>query len=119
MTKRNTRFQKGEAIRKGTTHSDASKSKMSEARSAWWTMERREQQKERMAGKSWSPSTQFKTGEVSLEKHPLWKGGITLMKSKAKERDNFTCQVCGIRDEEIVQADHIVPVCVNESMKYE
>ena len=41
------------------------------------------------------------------------------MKSKAKERDNFTCQVCGIRDEEIVQADHIVPVCVNESMKYE
>ena len=39
-----------------------------------------------------------------------WKGGkIDYLKKKAKERDDYTCQVCGLRDDEIMQVDHIRP----------
>lgn len=39
-----------------------------------------------------------------------WRGGhIGWYTLKAKIRDNYTCQICGLRDEEIVEVDHIKP----------
>lgn len=110
-------FQKNNKIKKGSTISDAQKRLISESMKKYWTPERREEQRQKIGGKSWSPSTQFKS--VPKEEHPHWKGGISFIKIEAKIRDNYTCQICGLRDEEIVEADHIVPVCVREDLKYE
>lgn len=45
-----------------------------------------------------------------LDKHPLWRGGISFgkysftfskyLKEKIRERDNFTCQLCGVDQKE-------------------
>ncbi len=49
----------------------------------------------------------------SGEKSYLWKGGgMYWNKQKAKIRDDYTCQVCGLRDVEIVEVDHIKPKSV-------
>ena len=40
-----------------------------------------------------------------------WNGGkIKYWKNQAKVRDDYTCQICGLRDVEIMQVDHIVPI---------
>jgi len=59
----------------------------------------------------------------SGEKHPQWKGGITpyamqlrnsdkykIWRSKVFERDNWTCQTCGLRGV-YLEAHHIIPFC--------
>lgn len=45
-------------------------------------------------------------------KSNFWKGGISLefWRTNVLKRDNCTCQICGLKDEEIIQADHIKPV---------
>jgi 5-methylcytosine-specific restriction endonuclease McrA len=44
------------------------------------------------------------------ENHFNWKGGaMVTMKKYALERDDNTCQVCGLKDEEIMVVDHIKP----------
>lgn len=50
------------------------------------------------------------------KKGPLsytWKGGISWpwLKNLALARDNYTCQLCGYSDSEILQVDHIQPKC--------
>jgi len=59
------------------------------------------------------------SGEWSGENSPIWKGGIRYgngwvpARRKARERDCFTCQMCGITEEELGQppdAHHITPV---------
>lgn len=46
----------------------------------------------------------------SGNKHPNWKGGKWLYwRRQTLIRDNFTCQKCGLRDEEIMDVDHINP----------
>lgn len=41
-----------------------------------------------------------------------WKGGkLTYQKKQAKIRDNFTCQICGLRDPDIIEVDHIKMKC--------
>jgi 5-methylcytosine-specific restriction endonuclease McrA len=44
------------------------------------------------------------------EKNPYWKGGkIKHVVKNIKERDDFTCKSCGLRDSEIAVVDHIRP----------
>ena len=46
------------------------------------------------------------------EKNPRWKGGTwNYQKKFAKKRDDFTCQICGLRDVEIMEVDHAKPKC--------
>lgn len=66
-------------------------------------------------------SGNFKIGQYAKEKHPNWKGGITpinlalrqtteykLWRKAVYERDNYTCQECGVKGGEL-HADHIRP----------
>lgn len=47
----------------------------------------------------------------SGENHPRWKGGRWLYwRKQALIRDNYTCQHCGLYDEEIMDVDHIIPI---------
>jgi hypothetical protein len=62
-------------------------------------------------GKHFSPETEFKKGMIGLrgKNSPVWKGGVSTTnelirkskamvdwKSKVYERDEYTCQICGI-----------------------
>lgn len=45
------------------------------------------------------------------EHHNRWTGGCwAYWRKKALERDDYTCQHCDLRDEEIIQVDHIQPL---------
>lgn len=42
-------------------------------------------------------------------KNRFWKGGsFVYWKREVLKRDNFTCRICGIRDPEIMEVDHIL-----------
>lgn len=83
-----------------------------------WTSERKEKWSNAKKGKNISLRTQFKSGMLA-EESPNWRGGISLVKQQAKQRDNYTCQICGLRDEEIMEVDHAIPVSVNLALKNE
>lgn len=66
-----------------------------------------------------SPNTEFKVGQNCGNKNHFWKGGITLLNHQIRgcfkyrqwrsdifERDDFTCQICGIRGV-YLEAHHI------------
>jgi len=58
------------------------------------------------------------TGRFIGEKSPCFNGkNIEYFKKLVKIRDNFTCQICGLKDEEISQVDHILPVSKYPELK--
>ena len=62
-------------------------------------------------GKFYPNSSHFQKGQMSKEKHHNWKGGISFepyglefnneLKEKIRERDNYECQECHIKQEEL------------------
>jgi 5-methylcytosine-specific restriction endonuclease McrA len=53
----------------------------------------------------------FKKGENSGEKHPRWKGGRWLYwRKQVLIRDDYTCQKCGLKEPEIMDVHHKIPV---------
>src|SRR3990167_6009075 len=58
-------------------------------------------------GRHSSPNTEFKRG-VFGEKNAAWKGGTWgYLKRKILQESNYTCQICGLTDKEIMEVDHI------------
>lgn len=59
----------------------------------------------------------FKKGSVG-EKNPSWKGGHDkYWKRQAKIRDDFTCQMCGLKEPEIMVTDHIRPKALRPDLQ--
>lgn len=54
------------------------------------------------------------------EHNPQWKGGTggKYWTRRCLERDNYTCLVCGLRDPEIMQVDHIKPTSTNPELRF-
>ncbi len=53
------------------------------------------------------------------EKNHNWQGGRwNTVKRMAKERDDYTCRLCGLRDPEIMQADHIKPQIIFPELRH-
>lgn len=72
-------------------------------------------------GTKLSASTRKKMSESrTSEKNPNWKGGMNThhITKKVKERDNYTCQQCGLRDEEIIVVDHINPRFIRPDLAF-
>lgn len=66
------------------------------------------------------PKTAYKRGQNIAEKHPNWKGGLNIWaRKKVLERDNYTCQICKLKDKDIMDVAHIIPVRSNYKRRYE
>lgn len=54
------------------------------------------------------------------DKHPRWKGGVCgkYWAKKCLIRDDYTCQICRLRDREIMQVDHILPKRSHSELKF-
>lgn len=51
-----------------------------------------------------------KKRDYTKERNKIWKGGdFPYWRKQALIRDDSTCQICGLRDLEIMEVDHIVP----------
>lgn len=108
-----THFKKGEAsFNKGISMSEEQKKKISESKigqTPWnkgkkmpWLSER---------NKINNPQ---KKGELSS----TWKGGKdTYLKRQSLTRDDYTCQICGMREPEIMVVDHIKPKSIFPELK--
>lgn len=58
-------------------------------------------------------SSALRSSQRTASKSHLWKGGcIPWAKKQAKLRDDYTCQVCDLRDPLIVVVDHIKPKAI-------
>lgn len=50
----------------------------------------------------------------------LWKYGTQkYWNTQCKIRDDYTCQICGLREPEIMVADHILPKSMHPELKFE
>jgi len=76
-------------------------------------------------GKKHSKQTRSKISN-SLKGHwtgkdnPNWKSGKSKYTTNtiAKIRDDYTCQICGLREPEIMEVDHIKPKARFPELKY-
>lgn len=120
----------------GKQHTKETKKKMAESRRKFWTSGKRSKAsesrrvwaKDPIKSKKWLEAVKgidrsymltdeyrkkisdIKKGIILGSKNPRWNGhNIKLLVRKSLERDGYTCQDCGLRDEEIMQVDHIVP----------
>ena len=84
----------------------------------YWTFDKRKEQAIRLKGRHISPDTEFKKGVNGKENHPMWKGGISLVKGLAMVRDSYKCIECGIADIDVLTVDHVVPISVDPLLKY-
>lgn len=57
--------------------------------------------------------------QTTGEKNGAWKGGIDhkTLRRLVLKRDDYTCQVCGMRDMDIMQVDHIAPKAIAKHLK--
>jgi hypothetical protein len=61
-----------------------------------------------------------KRPEMAGDSNPSWAGGADkYWKRQALIRDDYTCRVCGLRDPEIMEVDHIVPKSVVPELRHE
>lgn len=117
------------AFNKGRKHSVTSKFNMSESHKGnILTGEQKEKIKKSMIGKNtWmkgrklSEETKEKISfSQSNSRHYGWKGGRDSYNSRqAKIRDDYTCQICGMREPEIMQVDHIKPKSLFPELRHE
>lgn len=57
----------------------------------------------------WNKNKKF--FQISGDKNHHWKGGtMKWARQQVRIRDNYTCQICGLREEEIIEVDHKKPI---------
>lgn len=101
---------KGNKLRVGKKHTEKSKQKMRRAHKATY----RDGKVLWNKGKTgvYSKETRRRIGEGRIGQKPAnWKGGSWIYwQRKALERDNYTCQNCGLKEPEIAEACHLIPI---------
>ena|SRR5260221_8127108 len=61
----------------------------------------------------------YKKGQKLKENNPRWKGGReSYLKREVRIRDDYTCQICGFREPEIMEIDHVLPKATNPHLTY-
>lgn len=104
-----THFKKGSiSFMKGKHHTEESKEKSRQShlgQQGYWLGKKRPNMI-----KLKQDALKGKTGKDALN----WKGGTSrgYFKKIVCQRDNYTCQICGLKDEEIIEVDHIRPEAI-------
>lgn len=84
-----------------------------------WTPEAIEQSRQRILkhATGWNKGKKIN----NTEGWGTWKGGISrkYYKRITLERDNYTCQVCGLFDQQIMHVDHVQPVYFRPDLKHD
>ena len=101
----------------GKKHSEETKKKIGLGnKGKKLSQEQIERMRKANLGKKYPDEVNKKKGSPD-NKNPRWIGGeLRYLKKKAKLRDDFTCQVCGLKDEEIIEVDHIKMKCENPEL---
>jgi len=105
------------ASRKGIKFSDEQKRKISKNHRKNQTEETKRKISKKMKGRKLSEETKQKISEGhSGEKSYLWRGGISFLpysvdwtrslRISIRERDKYTCQLCGEKQEEMIFSVH-------------
>lgn len=116
-------------MRKGTKHTPEARALIKEKRKLQkFSEETKERLREARKKRIFTPQMRANMREGHLKKvrlgtHHLWKGGVTIIyqqirntleyrqwRSDVYERDDYTCQVCGVRGGTILNVDHIKPL---------
>jgi len=84
-----------------------------------------------LSGRSISDETKQKLSDVHVvlgtkppvyfgENNFKWSGGHNMLylRKKVLVRDNYTCQICGLQDKEIMQVDHQKPKKIFPELKF-
>lgn len=71
-------------------------------------------------------------GKYKGKNNPMWKGGLTSKNmiirhtfeyyewaNKVKERDDYTCQICKVRGNNILHSDHIKPFALYPELRFD
>ena len=58
-----------------------------------------------------------RTGILAGSNNPNWSGGSSYFVNQSLKRDNYTCRVCGLKDDEIMEVDHIKPKSIYPELK--
>ena len=94
----------------GKNHSPETKKKISDAKKGQRNSQDTEFRKGEQPPIHNSDCKCFRCGGNARELNHKWKGGkLNWAKKQTKVRDDYTCQVCGLREPEIMEADHIKP----------
>lgn len=65
------------------------------------------------------PKTAFKKGQNIGDKHPRWTGGKWCWaRREVLKRDDYTCQICGLREPEIMDVAHKEDVKGDQNRRY-
>ncbi len=72
----------------------------------------------RKGHKEMSPESRARMSRGKAEKNHHWNGGDwRYWRNQALIRDDYTCQICGFREPEIMEIDHIKPKSVFPELK--
>ena len=63
--------------------------------------------------------TSFNGTDGKGRNNPRYIDGRSNVKNNAKTRDDYTCQICGLRDPEIMEVDHVLPKGRFPELKYD
>ena len=70
----------------------------------------------------WTTEMRIKAGQARCEgRNGLWRGGKSksFLKRVVLDRDNGTCQKCGLMEFEIMDVDHVIPRRVASELQFD
>jgi 5-methylcytosine-specific restriction endonuclease McrA len=57
--------------------------------------------------------------QVAWNKGIIDENTMPRLKNKARERDGYTCQICGLQEKGIMTVDHIIPKRIRPDLKFD
>ncbi len=84
------------------------------------TKSNKEKISETLMGHIFSSETREKISNTLMEKNNiLFPFSIKANRRRAKQRDNWTCQICGNNDKDVLEVDHTIPQAIRPDLRTE
>lgn len=67
---------------------------------------------------SYECAGKYRSVHMVKDRNSNWRGGnLNTLKVEIKIRDNYTCKICGLRDSEIMEVDHVKPLRTHPQLR--